>query len=242
MGHWHVYVTESVVIQAPPLRYGLVAQGFPTLPTSPHPHTHTPPHTPALLWCKLTSSFTISALKSNGTLACICHWVCCDTSSSIKAWVSCTRISYTTYLPPHTNTHPPTHTHTLALLWYKLTSSFTISALKSNGTLACICHWVCCDTSSSVKTWVSCTRISWRKKQTQNKAILGFVEHTLPIKNNIRCSTSKGQTLQVKSILSFEFDVLELFISFKMTPYLSKFIKAFKFYHWKRIKNSYCFL
>ena len=39
--------------------------------------------------------------------------------------------------------------------------------------------------------------------------------------------------------VNFEiFDVLELFPSFKMTPHLSKLIKAFKFYICKRIKNS----
>ena len=33
-----------------------------------------------------------------------------------------------------------------------------------------------------------------------------------------------------------------LFLSFKMTPHLSKLIKASTFYKWKRTKNSYCFL
>ena len=49
-----------------------------------------------------------------------------------------------------------------------------------------------------------------------------------------------GLALQVKSILSFVISVLmlELFLSFKMTPYLLKPIKAFKFYNWERIRNS----
>ena len=41
--------------------------------------------------------------------------------------------------------------------------------------------------------------------------------------------------------LSFVFDVLDLFLCFKMTPYLPKLIKSFKFYKWKKIKKSYYF-
>ena len=33
--------------------------------------------------------------------------------------------------------------------------------------------------------------------------------------------------MQMKSILSFVFDVLQLYLSFEMTPHLSKLIKAF---------------
>ena len=51
-----------------------------------------------------------------------------------------------------------------------------------------------------------------------------------------------GGPFQVKSILSFVFDVLELFLMFKMTPHLSKLIKALKFHNWKKIGNSCCFL
>ena len=41
--------------------------------------------------------------------------------------------------------------------------------------------------------------------------------------------------------VNFEFFIwcIELFLSFKVTQYLSKLIKAFKFYNWKRIKNSF---
>ena len=42
------------------------------------------------------------------------------------------------------------------------------------------------------------------------------------------CSTSKGGgTLKIKSILGFAFDVLELLLSFKITPHLSKFDQGF---------------
>ena len=44
--------------------------------------------------------------------------------------------------------------------------------------------------------------------------------------------------------VNFEFLILwirDLLHSFRMTPHLSKLIKAFKFYNWKRIENSYCF-
>ena len=40
----------------------------------------------------------------------------------------------------------------------------------------------------------------------------------------------------------FSSNVLELFLNFKLITYSSKFIKAFKFCHWLRIKNVYCFL
>ena len=39
----------------------------------------------------------------------------------------------------------------------------------------------------------------------------------------------KGETLQVESILSSLFAVLEFFLSFKVTPHLSKLIEAFTF-------------
>ena len=42
--------------------------------------------------------------------------------------------------------------------------------------------------------------------------------------------------------VNFEFDVLDLFLCFKMMPHLSKLIKTFIFYNWKWIENSYCFL
>ena len=49
----------------------------------------------------------------------------------------------------------------------------------------------------------------------------------------------KGGSLQEKSILIFVFDVslLELFIGFKMTPPLSKLMKAFKFYNENEFKK-----
>ena len=53
------------------------------------------------------------------------------------------------------------------------------------------------------------------------------------------CSTSKGVVLQVKSILTFVFDVLELFLSFTITPHLLKWSKVFKFYNWKQIEHFY---
>ena len=43
-----------------------------------------------------------------------------------------------------------------------------------------------------------------------------------------------GGGLQVKSILSFVFDVLELFLSFKMMTHLSKLNKAFKILQLKK--------
>ena len=42
--------------------------------------------------------------------------------------------------------------------------------------------------------------------------------------------------LHLKSILGFDFAVLEHFLSFKMTPHLPKLINAFKFYDKKRSK------
>ena len=51
-----------------------------------------------------------------------------------------------------------------------------------------------------------------------------------PFKSYMWCSTSKRVTLW------------ELFLSFKVTPLLSKLITAFKFHNWKRIINSYHFL
>ena len=51
----------------------------------------------------------------------------------------------------------------------------------------------------------------------------------------------KMGTLQAKSFLSSKFDVSELFLSFKMTPHLSKLIKAFKFYNHKTMPKFVLF-
>ena len=37
-------------------------------------------------------------------------------------------------------------------------------------------------------------------------------------------------------------DVLEVYLSLKMTPDISTMIMVFKFYNWKSIKNTYCFV
>ena len=79
-----------------------------------------------------------------------------------------------------------------------------------------------------------CNRKLVKKKQIPFMNLTYVMQHIKNIK--------RGDFALVKSILSFVFDVLELFLSFKMTPRLSKLIKAFKFYNWKRIENSYCFL
>ena len=49
----------------------------------------------------------------------------------------------------------------------------------------------------------------------------------------------KGDFAGEITFFSLLFDVLEIFLSFKMTPNLLKLIKAFKFYNWKTIENSY---
>ena len=46
------------------------------------------------------------------------------------------------------------------------------------------------------------------------------------------CSTSKGGLCRWSQFLVL-FDVLELFLSFKITPKLLKLIEGFKFYNWK---------
>ena len=57
--------------------------------------------------------------------------------------------------------------------------------------------------------------------------VTGYASLSLYVMQHI-----KRETLQVKS--SFSFDVLELFLILKMTPYLSKLFKAFTFYNWKK--------
>ena len=58
---------------------------------------------------------------------------------------------------------------------------------------------------------------------------LVYLIFNITVCENVMQHIKRG-TLQVKSILSFVFDVLELFLSFKMTPHLSNLIKAFKVY------------
>ena len=54
----------------------------------------------------------------------------------------------------------------------------------------------------------------------------------------------KGRTLYVKLILSFVFDLLGLFLSFKNDNSLIKIDQGIQIwqYHWNRMTNSYCFL
>ena len=52
----------------------------------------------------------------------------------------------------------------------------------------------------------------------------------------------KEGALRVKSILSFVFNVLALFLSFKMTLPFIKIDQGIQILQLKRVENSYCFL
>ena len=50
-----------------------------------------------------------------------------------------------------------------------------------------------------------------------------------------RGDIARGDNFELFVCLFFLFDVLVPFLSFEMTPHLSKLIKVFKFYNWKAI-------
>ena len=88
--------------------------------------------------------------------------------------------------------------------------------------------------------------------QTTNKYVLHnldktvhfvlFIEYSNKFIFAMWCSTLKRKIFA--GDVNFEFLIWckELFLSLKITSHLSKLIKAFKFYNWKRIESSYCFL